>query len=167
MSMKSFDKFCEKLILSEPNSEKEIYDERQKLMRMWLLVQALTGYAAASTLCVLLNELMSFLESSFSGMVFLAAAAYLWYVIMAAVRGCLFGVSGKQTVFNAIIVIGLTPSWIITVLPDSDEPPLALIRNGVLTEKAVILAAFILYLATSVIVLVINSTNKHKEGKAE
>ena len=72
MSMKSFDKFCEKMILGEPGSEKEIYDERQTQLRTHILVQSLVIYAIASALCVVLNEFIGFLESDFSGMVFVA-----------------------------------------------------------------------------------------------
>lgn len=41
MSMKSFDKFCERMITAEPGSEKEIFDERQNVMRMRLAIEAL------------------------------------------------------------------------------------------------------------------------------
>ena len=96
MSMKSFDKFCERIILAEPGSQKEIFDERQRQQRTQLTVEALLIYCAAAALCVLMNEVFGFLESSFSGMVFIAAAAFLWWNIRALVKGCLFGVSGKQ-----------------------------------------------------------------------
>jgi len=66
MSMKSFDKFCERIILAEPGSQKEIFDERQRQQRTQLTVEALLIYCAASALCVLLNEDFGFLESSFS-----------------------------------------------------------------------------------------------------
>lgn len=67
MSMKSFDKFCEKMILGEPGSEKEIFDERQKQLRTHILVQSLVIYAIASALCVVLNEFTGFLESCLFG----------------------------------------------------------------------------------------------------
>ena len=41
MSLKSFDKFCERLILSEPGSQKEVFDERQNVMRSRLAIEAL------------------------------------------------------------------------------------------------------------------------------
>lgn len=41
MSMKSFDKFCERIILAEPGSQKEIFDERQRQQRTQLTVEAL------------------------------------------------------------------------------------------------------------------------------
>lgn len=76
MSMKSFDKFCERIILAEPGSQKEIFDERQRQQRTQLTVEALLIYCAAAALCVLMNEVFGFLESSFSGMVFIAAARF-------------------------------------------------------------------------------------------
>lgn len=56
MSLKSFDKFCERMILAEPGSEKEIYDERQKQIRTQLTVEALTVFGAMSMLAVMINE---------------------------------------------------------------------------------------------------------------
>lgn len=163
MSMKSFDKFCEKIILSEPGSEREIFDERQKQMRTQLLVQALTIYAVASAACVMLNEDIGFLESSLSGMVFIASAAYLWWVILAAVKGCLFGVSGKQVIYNAIFDIALIPVIIVMIMPEDDEPPFTFVRNGVLTTHGMLIAAYALFIVSSIVIVALNIRKKHAE----
>lgn len=106
MSMKSFDKFCEKIILGEPGSEKEIFDERQKLQRLHLTVEALVVYGALSAVAVMLNETANpYCDSSFMLMVICMAAGYLWWVIRSAAKGCLFGVSGKGTFTGAIILL--------------------------------------------------------------
>ena len=161
MSMKSFDKFCEKMILGEPGSEKEIFDERQNQLRTHILVQSLVIYAIASALCVVLNEFIGFLESDFSGMVFVAGAVYLWWVISLAVKECMFGVSGKQVLYNALTVIVLIPIYVMIILPDEDEPPFAIAINGALTEKAVVLAALLLYMIATVIILVSYYRTRH------
>lgn len=163
MSMKSFDKFCEKIILSEPGSEKEIFDERQKQMRTQLIVQALTIYAVTSAACVMLNENIGFLESSLSGMVFIAGAAYLWWVILAAVKGCLFGVFGKQVIYNAIMDIALIPGFIVMIMPEDDEHPFAFVRNGVLTTRGVLIAAYAMFIVSSIVIVALNIRKKHAE----
>lgn len=163
MSMKTFDKFCEKMILGEPGSEKEVFDERQKQLRTQILVQSLVIYAVVSALCVMLNELIGFVESSFSGMAFCAGAVYLWWVISLAAKDCMFGVSGKQVLYNALIAIALVPAYIIMMLPDEDEPTLAIVKNGALTERFVILAALLLYIIATVIIIATYFRNKRAE----
>lgn len=163
MSMKSFDKFCEKMILGEPGSEKEIFDERQKQLRTQILVQSLVIYAVASALCVMLNEIIGFMESDFAGMAFCAGAVYLWWVISLAAKECMFGVSGKQVLYNALFAIALIPTYIFMMLSDEDEPPLAIVKNGALTDRFVVLAALFLYIIATVIIIVTYFRNRRAE----
>ena len=125
------------------------------------LGKTLVIYAIASALCVVLNEFIGFLESDFSGMVFVAGAVYLWWVISLAVKECMFGVSGKQVLYNALTVIVLIPIYVMIILPDEDEPPFAIAINGALTEKAVVLAALLLYMIATVIILVSYYRTRH------
>ena len=164
MSMKSFDKFCERIILAEPGSQKEIFDERQRQQRTQLTVEALLIYCTASALCVLLNEDFGFLESSFSGMVFIAAAAFLWWTIRALVKGCLFGVSGKQVIYNAVVALAETPLWIILIYPD--DQPAQIIVNGTLSIFIVVTAGFSLYAVTNIIALAAYFRNKKLTAKS-
>ncbi len=48
MSLKSFDKFLENYILGQPNSKKEIMDERQKIARTQILAEALIIFSGLS-----------------------------------------------------------------------------------------------------------------------
>ena len=157
MSMKSFDKFCERIILAEPGSQKEIFDERQRQQRTQLTVEALLIYCAASALCVLLNEDFGFLESSFSGMVFIAAAAFLWWNIRALVNG-------KQVIYNAVVALAETPLWIILIYPD--DQPAQIIVNGTLSIFIVVTAGFSLYAVTNVIALAAYFRNKKLTAKS-
>lgn len=52
MSLKSFDKFCENIILGEPSSpkQKQIFDERQNILRSRLITEALIIFAVRSAL---------------------------------------------------------------------------------------------------------------------
>ncbi|MDE7230288.1 MAG: hypothetical protein K2N56_07395, partial [Oscillospiraceae bacterium] len=49
MSLRSFDKFCENAIPLDKNTayEKEIFDERQKIMRSQLVIEAFSVLSAA------------------------------------------------------------------------------------------------------------------------
>ena len=162
MSMKSFDKFCEKMILGEPGSEKEIFDERQKQLRTQILVRSLVIYAVASALCVMLNEIIGFMESDFAGMAFCAGAVYLWWVISLAAKECMFGVSGKQVLYNALFAIALVPTYILMMLSNEDEP-LAIVKNGALTDRFVVLAALFLYIIATVIIIVTYFRNRRAD----
>ncbi len=162
MSMKSFDKFCEKMILGEPGSEKEIFDERQKQLRTQILVQSLVIYAVASALCVMLNEIIGFMESDFAGMAFCAGAVYLWWVISLAAKECMFGVSGKQVLYNALFAIALVPTYILMMFSNEDEP-LAIVKNGALTDRFVVLAALFLYIIATVIIIVTYFRNRRAD----
>ncbi len=162
MSMKSFDKFCEKMILGEPGSEKEIFDERQKQLRTQILVQSLVIYAVASALCVMLNEIIGFMESDFAGMAFCAGAVYLWWVISLAAKECMFGVSGKQVLYNALFAIALVPTYILMMLSNEDEL-LAIVKNGALTDRFVVLAALFLYIIATVIIIVTYFRNRRAD----
>lgn len=164
MSMKSFDKFCEKIILGEPGSEKEIFDERQKQQRTQLTLFSLSIYAGASALVVMLNEVTAgFLEGSFSGMLLCAGAAYLIWVIMAARKGCLFGVSGSQVITNSISLLSMALCYTLMLLPDEDEESFAVIRNGKLTENAAVLFALAMMAVSAVIVIASNIRKKRSE----
>ncbi len=111
MSLKTFDKFCEDIIMGN-KQEKAIYDERQNQVQTKLLVEALLVYIAA----VFVNTLfMDFIyrwcDSYFAPMVLLAGIVYLYWIIRSAAKGCLVGVNGsrpiKMSAFMMIFLGGL------------------------------------------------------------
>lgn len=168
MSMKSFDKFCEKIILGEPGSEKEIFDERQKQQRTQLLVEAFLFYSVATAVLLLLNEIDEtprFFESSFSVLALCAGAAVLWWTIRAAVKGCLFGVSGRQTLYASIGLLFEIPVWVIMIMPDEGEPPFELITSGGLSEKAAAGAGLIFVAVSALITVIVRLRESRKSGK--
>ncbi|MBP1580654.1 MAG: hypothetical protein J6B57_11265 [Oscillospiraceae bacterium] len=168
MSMKSFDKFCEKIILGEPGSEKEIFDERQKQQRTQLLVEAFLFYSVATAVLLLLNEIDEtprFFESSFSVLALCAGAAVLWWTIRAAVKGCLFGVSGRQTLYSSIGLLFEIPLWVIMIMPDEGEPPFKLITSRGLSEKAAAGAGLIFIAVSALITVIVRLRESRKSGK--
>ena len=163
MSMKSFDKFCERMILAEPGSQKEIYDERQRQQRTQLTVESLVVYCVLTLLMVLLNENIGFLESSFSGMVFFAGAAFLWWNIRTAAKGCMYGVSGKQGIYNALCAVAEIPLFAIILYHDDES--LQIVVNGSLSSYIVIAAGLLLYLSANIIALVVYFRNKKRTAQ--
>ncbi|MGN1341353.1 MAG: hypothetical protein ACI4WS_13760 [Oscillospiraceae bacterium] len=164
MSLKSFDKFCEKMILGEPGSEKEIYDERQKQIRTHLTVEALTVFSALSMIAVAINETgFQWCEGCFPVMVLCAALSYGWWVIRNAVKGSLFGFSGKGVKYTAILMLIYSPIYEILLLPN-DLEKLTFIENGKLTTKAVVTISLLLMVVFAIITLVLYSRKKRSEA---
>ncbi len=98
MSMKSFDKFCERMITAEPGSEKEIFDERQKVMRMRLTIEALFICVGLIFVCGTITELFyqrQWAEYPVTVDLLFAVLCLLWWEIRCAVKGCLVAVSGR------------------------------------------------------------------------
>lgn len=164
MSLKSFDKFCERMILAETGSEKEIYDERQKQIRTQLTVEALTVFGAMSMLAVMINETaFSWCEGCFPVMVLCAALSYGWWVIRNAVKGSLFGVSGKGVKFTAVLILIESPIYEILLLPDEWET-FSFVKNGKLTTGAVVMFSMLLMIVFAIITLVLYSRKKRSEA---
>ncbi len=161
MSMKSFDKFCERMILAEPSSEKEIFDERQNQQRTALTVQALIVYCVATAVFVFLNDDLHFVESSAAGLVFFAGLSYLWWVIRANIKGCLFGVSGKQVIYNALGIIAEMTVAIPLVMNQTDGG-VHFIKNGMLSDVSAVIAGFIMYTVSAVIKVVVYFRSRKK-----
>jgi len=154
MSMKSFDKFCERMILAEPSSEKEIFDEHQNQQRTALTVQALVIYCAVTAAFVFLNDDLHFVESSAAGLVFFAGLSYLWWAIRANMKGCLFGVTGKQVVYNALVIIA-EMAVLIPLVINQSEGGVHFIKNGMLSDVSAVVAGFIMYTVSAVIKVVV------------
>lgn len=164
MSLKSFDKFCERMILAEPGNEKEVYDERQKQIRTQLTVEALTVFGAMSMLAVMINETdLQWCEGCFPVMVLCAAISYGWWVIRNAVKGSLFGISGKGVKYAAIITLIYSPIYEILILPDN-LGTLSFIENGKLTTETLVMFSLLLMIVFAIITLVLYSRKKRSEG---
>lgn len=95
MSLKSFDKFCENIILGEPSSQKQIFDERQNILRSRLTTEALIIFAVLSSLNTMVMDAgPMWCGGFFAPMVLFAALCLLWWLIRCSVKGVLFGVNG-------------------------------------------------------------------------
>lgn len=98
MSLKSFDKFCENMITGK-KQEKAIFDERQNQMQTKIVVETLSYYIAAIIINTIVMEYFyQWCESYLVSMVLFCMAAYLYYTVRSAAKGCLVGVNGSYPI---------------------------------------------------------------------
>ncbi len=96
MSLKSFDKFCETLVTSEPNSQKVIFDERQNIVRSRLAIETLIIFGAACLVnCLIMDFVFRWAESYTPPMFIIMTLCMLYWIVRCAAKGCLIGISGK------------------------------------------------------------------------
>ena len=90
MSLKSFDKFCENLILTEPGSQKIIYDERQKIVQMKIGIETLIIFGGAATLnCLAMDLIYQYAESYTAPLVLICCFALFTTICAARQRTAL------------------------------------------------------------------------------
>ena len=163
MSLASFDKFCEKMILGEPGSEKEIFDERQNIVRGRLTTEALAVGFALSGLLVLTNEISEWCSEMFMLMGLGAALCYLWWVIRNAIKGSLFGVKGSGTFWTAVIM--LIDSFYLLLMCWEPEKAFPLTEQGQVSRNLLVLIISIVLLVSSIIVFIMNGRRKRKTSE--
>jgi len=145
MSLKSFDKFCETLITSEPSSQKMIFDERQKQISSKITIEALSIYGIASALnTIVMEEIYQWCDSFFAPMLLLMAVCYLYWILRCYFSGALFGVNGaKPTRWSAIYFMIVTPCYILTIADDLTEEG-GLVHDGMLSTRFVVAITFLI-----------------------
>ncbi|MCM1298823.1 MAG: hypothetical protein NC203_03770 [Firmicutes bacterium] len=110
MSLKSFDKFCENMILGPEKydyRQKEIYDERQNQVRQKLITEALLVYCGAVFVnTVVMENIYQWCSSYLAPIIFLAMVCYFYWMLRCKAMGCLFGVgSSYNTKWTGWILI--------------------------------------------------------------
>ncbi len=158
MSLKSFDKFCERIILNEPESQKEIFDERQKIMQNKLATEALFIYVVASMLCCMSVEFIyKWTESCCFTLLALGAVCAVYYQIRCSAKGCLIGVNGltAKKYSGWTMIIGGTANMIryaIGALGSDDGA--FFVRDGMLTADFMVSLTFAAILIWGIIITV-------------
>ncbi len=168
MSMKSFDKFCEKLITGEPVPQKEIFDERQSVLRTKSLVTALTCFGALSAANTMLMECgLKWSESYFGPIAIFMAVCYLVFLLDNARRGSLFGVNGTaKATMTAILLIVQGAVYIL--LNIDDEEPFCIIKDGMVSKVFLLMMFFVLVIACGIITIILaHKFNKSRESEEE
>ncbi len=168
MSMKSFDKFCEKMVNNEPLNEKAIFDERQNQLRRQYTIEALYVFGGSTFLNTLIMEFgLQWSESYAMPMVIFAVISYLYWVIRNAAKGTLFGVNGTRTVSSTgFICTTLGALYFPLILPESvDNWDTFFISNGMVGEHFLLTIADALYFGAGIAVLI--ATHKYKKSLRE
>ena len=168
MSLKSFDKFCENLILTEPGSEKIIYDERQKIMQMKIGIETLIIFGAAAVLnCLVMDLFYQYAESYTMPIVVIMLFCAYYYNFRCAAKECLIGINGvrslKYSSFMSVFMgFVLSVQYIF-----SDEERLFIV-NGQISDDLFFLAAVIAVISYGITMLIlVRHIEKKKNGKSE
>ena len=151
MSLKSFDNFCAKMVNNEPLSQKEILDERQKITRQKITLQTVVLFAI---LCVVNTLIMDFglkwSESFAAPMMWFYIASVIYWLVANSVKGSLFGIEGtihvKRNGFVFIFISVVNGLVLIT-----DEKELVVLKNGVLTNRFMMLIMLVMALMLGII----------------
>lgn len=163
MSLKSFDKFCERLILAEPGSEKDIFDERQTLIRERITFNSVLLFAGLSSVNAFTMDCgFQWCGMYFAPMILFYVVSYIYWIIANACKDSLFGVKGTGFVkANAISMIIISGGNLLIKALDEEE--FSIIKNGMLSVEFIGAIAFTLLLITGIVALVL----AHRYEKAQ
>ena len=169
MSLKSFDKFCEDLILKEPGSEKIIYDERQKIVQMKLGIETLTIFGTLAILnCFVMDMIYQYAESYTLPILLMMMLCAYYYNFRCAAKDCLIGINGakalKYSSLSSIFMgIALTFQYIF-----KEREVYLPIVDGQLSEDLLFSIAAVLVLGYGItMLLLVRHVEKKKNGQAE
>ncbi|MDE7362632.1 MAG: hypothetical protein K2N38_11940 [Oscillospiraceae bacterium] len=169
MSLKSFDKFCERMILSEPGSQKEIFDERQKIVRSRITIEALLIFGCSAILnCMIMEECYKWAESQLAAMALLVSACLLYWQVRCAAKGCMIGTNGKFTqTFSGVYIIFMGVLGILRFIDKFGEPDFV-IKDGALSKEFIGIVVMLIFLVVGIFTLcVVRHENKREERSEE
>ncbi|MCM1165225.1 MAG: hypothetical protein NC299_06375 [Lachnospiraceae bacterium] len=168
MSMKSFDKFCEKMILAEPSSQKEIFDERQNVMRSRLAIEALLIYVGLTVVNSMVMEIFyQWAESWMTVMMLFMVICLAWWSVRCAVKGCLLPVSGREAQkYSAVISIFVGALNMLRYIFNIGEEDY-FVKNGRLTGDFVFALSFLLLICVGIFILCVmrREEKQSKDGE--
>lgn len=168
MSLKSFDKFCEKLITGEPIPQKEIFDERQSVLRTKSLVIALTGFGSLSTANTMLMECgLKWSESYFAPIAIFMAVCYLVFLLDNARRGSLFGVNGTAKATSTAVLFILQGLYFLLIVRNGEEP-FCVMKDGAVSKIFLLTLFFVMEIVCGIITIILaHKFNKSKDDGEE
>ena len=169
MSLKSFDKFCEKLILTEPGSEKIIYDERQKIMQMKIGIETLIIFGAAAVLnCLVMDLFYQYAESYSMPIVLIMLFCVYYYNFRCAAKDCLIGINGAKalkysSVSSIFVSIGMAFQYTF-----KERDGYLPIVDGQLSDDLLASIAAVIVLGYGITMfLLVRHIEKKKNGKSD
>ncbi len=163
MSLKSFDKFCERMILAEPGSQKEIFDERQKLIREHITFNSVLLFAGLSATNTLMMDWgLQWCGMYSAPMILFYVISYIYWIMANSYKGSLFGVEGTRFVkSNAFCMIFI--SAVNLLMRALDEEGFSVLKGGMLSVEFIGVIAFSLLLAAGISALML----AHRYEKAQ
>lgn len=167
MSLKSFDKFCEDLILKQPGSDKIILDERQKLMRSKILTETLVIFSSLSFVnCFIMDMFYQWAETYAAPLLIFMLICGCYYNIRCAATGSLVGINGERSAkFSAGYCIFMGIMMSAKYIFSKDEEDTAIFTDGRLTDNFCFLLVWILAVVCGVLTFIlIKKSRKDKEG---
>lgn len=167
MSLKSFDKFCEDLILTEPGSQKIIYDERQKIMQMKIGIETLIIFGGAAVLnCLVMDMFYQYAESYTMPIVLIMLFCAFYYNLRCAAKDCLVGINGAGALRNSSFT-GIFMGFMMSFQYITKEEH-SVIVNGQLSNDFVYLITIVAVVAYGITMLIlVGHIRKKKNEKSE
>lgn len=170
MSLKSFDKFCENLILAEPCSkrDKEVFDERQKQIRSKLGIEAMTICLISIFINAMFWEIfVRWSENQFAANLLIGMLCALYFLIRCAAKGCLATIGDNKIVQKGTLIVTsvvCTLNLIRNLFTTIDDGILT--EDGVFSDEFIFTLTFLIGIISSVFSLcVIRHTEKSTESE--
>lgn len=145
MSLKSFDNFCEKTIPADSSAyEKEIFDERQKIILSRLSIEALSICLGLCLINALIMDIAYKWSNYCPSTLLIISVCTVYYLIRCAAKGCLFGIGSFGSRKNLLIVS--TVCGAINALMRISDVVIDgyIIKNGMLTNDFIYFVSFAL-----------------------
>ena len=113
MSLKSFDKLCERMILGEPGSRKEILDERQKIARTQIGVETLAIFSCLTFINSLVMDLLyQWADGYAPPMLVFFMLCMIYFNFRCFFKGCLIGINGGYQANSRLFTLFLWGQFI-------------------------------------------------------
>lgn len=168
MSLKSFDKFCEKMINGEPVDNKDIFDERQSVLRTQTTVQAMSIFIALACFNILIMEGgPQWCESYIASTALLVGIAYIYWLIQNWRKGSLFGIKGtKPLEYQASLMLcdGIFfPFYMFSHSQDFFQ--CFFVKNGMVSEYLMFTLFLVMCVASGITIFIL--AHRYKKKTAE
>lgn len=139
------------MVNNEPLSQKEILDERQKITRQKITLQAAIMFAI---MCVANTLIMDFglkwSESYAAPMMWFYIASVIYWLVANSVKGSLFGIEGTIHVKrNSFVFIFISVVDGLSLI--FDEKELVVLKDGVLSNRFMMLIMLVMALMLGII----------------
>ena len=156
MSLKSFDKFCENLILTKPGSEREIFDERQKVIRLQTAVETLLIFVIVCFInCIIMDFFCQWAESYSSTLLLTGMICVMYYIIKNAAKGSYVGINGRFARKITSVTIFLMAVLNLAGRMFTFVSKGGIVINGMLSDDFLFAISFALLAVSGVISLIV------------